>query len=333
MPAASRAVLQVHPTRRCNLTCRHCYSDSGPGERAELPLPMLERLARDAAVEGYRTLSVSGGEPLMYGPLPDLLAAGKSAGMTTTVTTNGTLLEERRLRPLVGKLGLLAMSLDGVPAAHDTMRGSARAFERLSDGLSEVRAMGIPFGFVFTLTQHNVNELRWVAQFARDAGAALLQIHPLELVGRAATELSTAEPDARERGWAWIEALGLQAMHRESLAIQLDLASADSLSADPRLGFAAWPEGDVTTLPLAELVNPLVLEADATLVPLTYGFPRRLALGSLATDDLPALSLRWRERYGEFVAHCRDALDRAGDKGLLSWYAEVARESVTTAPP
>jgi Fe-coproporphyrin III synthase len=47
-----RRVLQVHPTRRCNLSCLHCYSYSGPTARDELPPPLLDKLVVDAASLG-----------------------------------------------------------------------------------------------------------------------------------------------------------------------------------------------------------------------------------------------------------------------------------------
>jgi Fe-coproporphyrin III synthase len=77
----ARGVLQVHPTRRCNLTCVHCYSDSGPGVADEIPLPVLDDLVADAASLGYEVLAVSGGEPFMYPGLPGLLRQAKAVGM------------------------------------------------------------------------------------------------------------------------------------------------------------------------------------------------------------------------------------------------------------
>ncbi len=62
-PTGFRSILQVHPSRRCNLRCKHCYSDSGPDVDATMELGQLLRLVDDAAGLGYDVLSVSGGEP------------------------------------------------------------------------------------------------------------------------------------------------------------------------------------------------------------------------------------------------------------------------------
>src|SRR6185436_18040411 len=87
-------IVQIHPSRRCNLTCRHCYTESGPRVSEELPADLLVTLIRDAALEGYNYLAVSGGEPLMWRGLSSLLREGRAAGMSVALTTNGTIVTE-----------------------------------------------------------------------------------------------------------------------------------------------------------------------------------------------------------------------------------------------
>src|SRR5260370_7448621 len=111
-------ILQIHPTRRCTLRCLHCYSSSGPEERGELPAALLADALTDAAAEGFTVASFSGGEPLLYRPLRELLDHAHGSGMATTVTSNGMLLDERRLAGLPGAVDLLAITLDGPPPSH-----------------------------------------------------------------------------------------------------------------------------------------------------------------------------------------------------------------------
>src|SRR5262249_36752110 len=172
---AQDSIVQIHPTRRCNLRCLHCYSSSGPEQRDQLDASILERAITDAYAEGYRVASFSGGEPILYKDLPRLLRHAKSGGMRTTVTSNGMLLDERRLQGLAGVTDVLAISLDGIPESHNQMRASERAFETMTERLPAVRASRIPFGFIFTLTMYNVNEVEWAAEFAFQQGARLFQ--------------------------------------------------------------------------------------------------------------------------------------------------------------
>ena len=112
-PTGGRGIFQIHPSRRCNLRCRHCYSESGPDVDQSLPVDVICGVVEQAAGAGYEVLGVSGGEPLLYTGLLDTLRAGKSREMTTTVTTNGMLLTTRRLKELNGLVDVLAISLDG----------------------------------------------------------------------------------------------------------------------------------------------------------------------------------------------------------------------------
>lgn len=323
-------VLQVHPTRVCNLRCRHCYSSSGPEEHAGLSAASLEDAIADAADEGYAALSVSGGEPLLYPGLTALLDEARRRGLATVVTTNGTLLDARRLECLRGRVDLLVISLDGVPESHDRMRASPGAFAAMEGRLDGVREAGLPFGFLFTLTRTNAHELGWLADFAAGQGAKHLQIHPLAETGRAAGVLHGDAPDDFETAFAWVAAMRLRESLRGQLGIHLDLMDRAAL----RGGLAPFPEGRSRGR-LADLVAPLVVEADGTVAPLRHGFPRAFALGSLQEGRLRFLGERWRkERSRAFGDLCRRTLEElaapapaSADAPFVNWHEEVARRA------
>jgi len=91
-------------------------------------LELLSDCLEAASGLGYRQLAVSGGEPLLYGPLPELLARARELGMLTTVTTNGMLLTPRRWDPLAALVDVLAVSIDGTQEEHDLIRRRDGAF-------------------------------------------------------------------------------------------------------------------------------------------------------------------------------------------------------------
>src|SRR5687767_1018146 len=76
--------LWLEITRRCNLTCAHCYVDSGPG------LPLTEgmqfddwcRVMDEARAEGCRRVQFIGGEPTLHPDLPALLGHAARAGFS-----------------------------------------------------------------------------------------------------------------------------------------------------------------------------------------------------------------------------------------------------------
>ncbi|MFC7543516.1 radical SAM protein [Siccirubricoccus deserti] len=111
-----------------------------------------------------------GGEPMLYRPLAQILGHARRQGLATAITTNGMLLDHRRLEPLRGILSFIAVSLDGPQEAHDRMRARPGAFAAMAERLAALRDSGIPFGFLFTLTQASARHLDWVVDFAAAQG-------------------------------------------------------------------------------------------------------------------------------------------------------------------
>jgi hypothetical protein len=319
------AILQVHPSRRCNLSCRHCYSSSGPWVSDAMDLDLLMRAVGDARTLGYNVLSVSGGEPLLFTGLLPLLKHARTLGMQATVTSNGMLLTPRRLSELAGLVDVLAISVDGRPKTHEWMRRDRRAFSQMAARLPAVRESGIKFAFITTLTMHNLHELEFVFELAAGSGAALVQVHPLEPDG-SGISLSDSVPDSTELGYAFFEATRLGVVH--GIPVQIDLVTQSVLKSAPErfLVSASDPRA-----PLGNWLTPLVLETDGWVVPLSYGFGRGYALGSVQSTSLVALAERWdAEPLRRMAADLHSQLIR--DKVKFSnWYERMMR--LSAGPP
>ena len=323
-------VLQVHPTRFCNMRCLHCYSSSGPEERSRMPVPLLKETITQAARLGYNMLSVSGGEPLLYPGLSSICAEARRQKMLVTLVTNGTTLNEARLAALSGVLDGVAISLDGEPARHNRMRGLPRAFQVMEKRLELLRRASIPFGFVFTLTRENLSELEWAADFAVAQGAACLQVHPIEEHGRALSSSGLQCLDQAELATACLMVECLRSIHQGKLIVQFDSLHRDSLPAQPE-ELVRWKNAlDRGHLSLGEIVSPLVVEEDGIVVPLRYGFPRSHALGNLYRQDLDEMAREWmRRRSGAFCDLYRKVLTRISlsSKRFFNMYAMLADEA------
>ena len=326
---ATPPTVQIHPTLRCNLRCRHCYSSSGPGSWGDLSYDLVAATLDDARDLGYEVLSVSGGEPFLYPHLLAVLRHAKGLGFTTTVTTNGSVLDRGRLDRFAPHLDGIALSLDGPPEVHNRIRASPRAFSSFLRGMDAVRELGLTFGLVHTLTEPGWAVLEWVAEFAADSGAALLQIHPLELTGRAVPELTgdALRTDTMHR--VYVLAALLEARYRSRLRVQLDLLPVDEIRADPELVYAGArpdPAGGLG----ADRLAGLVLEADGVVVPVTYGIDRRYAIGDVTRQRLREAWGSWQDGgYLQFRELCRDVFDEilAADIKLVGWHEWLVRRS------
>jgi MoaA/NifB/PqqE/SkfB family radical SAM enzyme len=293
---------------------------------------LLRDAITDASQSGYSVVSFSGGEPLLYQDLPSLLRHAHDCGVVTTVTTNGMLLDERKLQSLVGAADLIAISLDGKPKSHNLMRASKHAFSGMLARLPGLRASGIPFGFIFTLTQYNLDELEWVANFALEQGASLLQIHPLEDVGRARLRLPGERPDHIEAAYAMIEGLRLREEFADRMYVQVDLIHRELMAAEPARVFADEVVETSDCLPFAELVSPLIIEPDGEVVPIEYGFARQYSVGNLNQAGLFELMERWRRNnLLEFRALCRrvyQVTTQPAELPFFNWYETLCEMAV-----
>ncbi len=156
-----RPVVVWNCTRRCNLRCVHCYSQSEDRTYGgELTTDEARRFIDDLAAFGAPVLLFSGGEPLLRPDLFDLLRHAAAAGLRTVLSTNGTLIDEataERLRE-VG-LGYVGVSLDGLGEANDRFRGVPGAFEKALAGIRRCLEAGVKVGLRFTITRRNAGEV------------------------------------------------------------------------------------------------------------------------------------------------------------------------------
>jgi len=337
-PTCGYRVVQIHPLLKCNLRCLHCYSTSSPDQLPALALDRLCGALDFLRLEGFNAVGVSGGEPLLYAELPALLRHIRTLGMISTVTTNAMLVDDQRAAMLRELASIVAVSVDGPPESHNRFRAHPKAFERMTEGVGRLKKAGVPFGFIFTLTLHNLHELAWIAEFAAGQGAALLQIHPLEEVGRATGLLPGCAPDALELARAFVEVARLQNQYKDTLTLQYDVADLDVLRATPERGYAvqACAVRDATetaAVPLADLMAPIIIEADGAIVPLQYNFSRAYQIGNLTRPGLPEQINRWKTGgFQQFLDLCRDVYDQLLQPGFAeypfaNWYGAVLQAS------
>ncbi len=147
--------------RRCNLTCKHCYSISAdvdfPGE---LDTQKVFDVMDDLKQYGVPVLILSGGEPLLRPDIFEISVHAKAMGFYTALSTNGTLIDESNIDKIVAMdYDYLGISVDGMRETHDYFRRKKGAFDEAMRGIRLCRDKGIKVGLRFTVTQDNAKEL------------------------------------------------------------------------------------------------------------------------------------------------------------------------------
>lgn len=172
--------------RRCNLTCKHCYSISAdidfPGE---LDTEQVQEVMQDLREFGVPVLILSGGEPLLRADIYEVSHHAKSLGFYVGLSTNGTLINEENIQRIddVG-YDYVGISIDGMRETHDLFRQKEGAFDASMHAIGLCHDVGIKVGMRFTPTQHNSHELPQLLQVMEDEGVDKLYVSHLNYAGR-----------------------------------------------------------------------------------------------------------------------------------------------------
>ena len=179
-------------TGRCNLSCRVCFADSGPGGRPDPSLATIAQWYRNVlAANGPCSIQLSGGEPTLRNDLPQIIALGRKIGFSfIQLNSNGLRLAQdadyaRRLRAA----GLVSVFLqfDGTEEAiHRQLRGRP-LLEVKRRAIAHCGAAGLGVVLVPTLVPGiNDHNLGAIVRFALACGPAVRGVHfqPASRFGR-----------------------------------------------------------------------------------------------------------------------------------------------------
>ena len=172
--------------RRCNLTCKHCYSISADIDfKGELDTQEVYAVMDDLKAFGVPVLILSGGEPLLR---PDIFAVSQRAkdmGFYVGLSTNGTLIDESNIDAIAAVgYDYVGISIDGNKKTHDLFRQKQGAFVASMQGVRLCRDRDIKVGLRFTMTEDNAAELPDMLQLMKDEGVNKFYLSHLNYAGR-----------------------------------------------------------------------------------------------------------------------------------------------------
>lgn len=160
-------------THRCNLSCKHCYSNSGAVNEEELTTLQALAVVEQLADSGVTALAFSGGEPLSRKDFFEVASHAVKCGLYVSVATNGTLLTKENVRRLKQTgVHYVEISIDGATAkTHDNFRGVPGAFEKAVTGLRNCVAEDLCACIATTATKSNLEEMPAIVTLAEEIGA------------------------------------------------------------------------------------------------------------------------------------------------------------------
>lgn len=204
-----RNMQQLHPleqlfwecTQRCNLHCLHCGSDCrSESTTKDMPAEDFLRAVDEVLphVAPHRlNVVISGGEPLVRN---DIEAVGRELHrreMPWGMVSNGMLLTAERLQSLMqaGMTGI-TISLDGMEADHNWMRGHQQSFQRAMRAIRLISQTPLVWDVVTCVNRRNIGYLPLLRDMLQDAGVKRWRLFTIFPVGRAKEHPDLQLPDS-----------------------------------------------------------------------------------------------------------------------------------------
>jgi len=181
-----KPVVVWNVTRRCNLKCVHCYSQSEDRNYPnELSFEGGTALIDDLAEFGSPVVLFSGGEPLIRRDILDLIRHAVSRNMRAVLSTNGTLITSGMAAKLkdIG-LSYVGISLDGLESVHDAFRGFAGTFARVMTAIKNCQEVGLKVGLRFTVNRRNYKDIPGIFDLVEERNIPRICFYHLVYAGR-----------------------------------------------------------------------------------------------------------------------------------------------------
>ncbi|MBI4200094.1 MAG: radical SAM protein, partial [Chloroflexi bacterium] len=181
-----KPVVVWNTTRRCNLHCIHCYTESKdqpyPNELSHQEgLALIDQLASF----GVPVLLLSGGEPLYRPGILELATYAANKGLRVVLSSNGSMITQEVAQAIKqAGVSYVGISLDGVGEVHDRFRGVKGTFEQSLAGIRHCQEAGVKVGLRFTMTRHNAHQVADMFQLVEEQDIDRLCFYHLVYVGR-----------------------------------------------------------------------------------------------------------------------------------------------------
>ncbi|MCL2476937.1 radical SAM protein [Candidatus Bathycorpusculum sp.] len=181
-----KPIVVWNTTRRCNLSCVHCYSKSEDKPyQNELTTQEAKTFVEDLASFKVPVLLFSGGEPLLRHDLFEIATYASNLGIRTVLSTNGTLITPEKAQKLkTAGFSYIGVSLDGAEETNNKFRGSPTAFQQAITGIRNCLQAGLKPGLRFTVTNYNIQDIDKIFDLIETENIPRACFYHLAYVGR-----------------------------------------------------------------------------------------------------------------------------------------------------
>ncbi len=144
-------------TYRCNAKCYMCNTWQHPSKKTEEYSPTLVEKIPD----GLKFINITGGEPFLRDDLEDIINIAVKKSKRVVISSNGYFTKKMiKMAETFGNKVGFRISIEGLPAANDELRGLKNGFDHGIRTLVALHSMGIKdIGFGMTVSDRNAKDM------------------------------------------------------------------------------------------------------------------------------------------------------------------------------
>lgn len=172
----------IELTSKCNLKCSHCYNSSGGSN--VLSVERVKEIIDDLEKLKCNFIIFSGGEPLTYNNLENVISYAKLKHKVRIVT-NGTLVNEENINSILNKVDEVQVSLDGTDSIeNDFIRGKGN-YKITKNSIQLMKRNNIRVIVHCVLIKSQFNNLETFVKSLEELGVDEIDFALVNYIGRA----------------------------------------------------------------------------------------------------------------------------------------------------
>lgn len=142
----------------CNMRCEHCFDQTLIRDSKQMAVEDYARAAKQAMKLGCAYFGFQGGELFLRKDYLDVIKATQPRKNRITVTTNGLLINEERIKQLKrAGVDYLNFSLDsGIAEEHDKFRGVQGSFNKTMQAMQLCKKLKMKFTINTTVSHQSI---------------------------------------------------------------------------------------------------------------------------------------------------------------------------------
>ena len=174
-------------TLRCDLACNHCGSRAGRARPDELTTDEALDLVRQMKELDVKEVTLIGGEAYLRDDWTLIARAARDAGMLVSITTGGRgLTRERAQEAKDAGVQAVSVSVDGLEATHDRLRGVKGSFRAALEAIENLKSVGLRVTANTQIGRASLGEIEETFDLLVERGIRAWQVQLTVAMGRAA---------------------------------------------------------------------------------------------------------------------------------------------------